>query len=122
MSGGGRPTGIAILAILEAVVGVYYLATGIRASIYLTLARLALGLPSIDSRFVGVVLIIIGLVSLLLAWGLWSGKGWARMTALVFAILSIIASLFSRHLIGLIIDIIIVYYLTRPDVKQFFSK
>ena len=122
MSSGGRPTGVAILAILEAIAGVYYLAIGISASIYLTLARLSFGIPPIDSRFVGAVLIIIGLVSLLLAWGLWTGKGWARMTALVFAILSIIASLISRHLIIIVIDIIIIYYLTRPNVKQFFTK
>ena len=128
MSSVGRPTGVAILAILEAIAGVYYLVTGygefIATSIIRTLARS--GIPSdiipLISRFVGAVLIIFGLVSLLLAWGLWTGKGWARMTALVFAILSIIVSLISFHLIGLVIDVIIIYYLTRPNVKQFFTK
>jgi hypothetical protein len=124
----GRPTGVAILAILEAIAGVYYLVTGFgeitAASIIGTLARS--GIPSdiipLIPRFLGVLLIIFGLVSLLLAWGLWTGKGWARMTALVFAILSIIVSLISFHIIGLVIDIIIVYYLTRSNVKQFFTK
>jgi len=128
MSSVGRPTGVAILAILEAIAGVYYLVTGygefIATSIIRTLARS--GIPSdiipLISRFVGAVLIIFGLVSLLLAWGLWTGKGWARMTALVFAILSIIVSLISFHLIGLVIDVVIIYYLTRPNVKQFFTK
>ena len=122
MTGEGRPTGVAILAILEAIAGVYYLVTGFSVSIYRTLIRLAFGIASIDSIFVGAALIIIGLVSLFLAWGLWTGKGWARMTALVFAILSLIVSLISRNLFGLIIDLIIVYYLTRPNVKQFFTK
>ncbi|MGA3405208.1 MAG: hypothetical protein ABSD49_05715 [Candidatus Bathyarchaeia archaeon] len=128
MSSVGRPTGVAILAILEAIAAVYYLVTGfgefIATSILRTLARS--GIPSdiipLIPRFVGAVLIIFGLVSLLLAWGLWTGKGWARMTALVFAILSIIVSLISFHLIGLVIDVVIIYYLTRPNVKQFFTK
>jgi uncharacterized membrane protein (DUF2068 family) len=128
MSKEGRPTGVAILAVLEAIAGVYYLVTGfgdfIAGYIIRTLARSGIPYDIIPliPRLLGAVLIIIGLVSLLLAWGLWTGKGWARLTALVFAILSIIASLLSFHLIGLVIDVIIVYYLTRPNVKQFFAR
>jgi len=122
MSSEGRPTGVTILAILEAIAGVYYLATGISVSIYRTLVRLAFGIASIDSGFLGAALIIVGLISLFLAWGLWAGQRWARMTALVFAILNLIVSLVSRNLIGFVIEIIIVYYLTRPNVKQFFTK
>ena len=128
MSSKGRPTGVTILAILEAIAGVYYLATGfgdfVATSIIRTLA--GSGIPSdilpLISRSVGAVLLIFGLASLLLAWGLWTGKGWARLIALVIAILSIIASLISFHLIGVVIDGIIIYYLTRPNVKQFFTK
>jgi len=128
MSSKGRPTGVTVLAILEAIAGVYYLATGfgdfVATSIIRTLA--GSGIPSdilpLISRSVGAVLLIFGLASLLLAWGLWTGKGWARMIALVIAILSIIASLISFHLIGVVIDGIIIYYLTRPNVKQFFTK
>jgi hypothetical protein len=128
MSSKGRPTGVTILAILEAIAGVYYLVTGfgdfVATSIIRTLA--GSGIPSdilpLISRSVGAVLFIFGLASLLLAWGLWTGKGWARMIALVIAILSIIASLISFHLIGVVIDGIIIYYLTRPNVKQFFTK
>lgn len=128
MSSKGRPTGVAILAILEAIAGVYYLVTGfgdfVATSIIRTLA--GSGIPSdillLISHSVGAVLLIFGLASLLLAWGLWTGKGWALMIALVIAILSIIASLISFHLIGLVIDGIIIYYLTRPNVKQFFTK
>jgi hypothetical protein len=120
--------GVAILAVLEAIAGIYYLIAGFgeifAASIIRTLA--GSGIPSgvipLIPRAIGTLLIVFGLVSLLLAWGLWAGKGWARMVALVFAILSIILSLISFHIIGLLIDIIIVYYLTRSNVKQFFTK
>lgn len=128
MSKEGRPTGVTILAALEAIVGIYYLATGfsdyIAGHIIRTLARsgIPLGIIPLIPRLLGVALIIMGLASLLLAWGLWTGKGWARLTALVFAILSIIVSLLSFHLLGPIIDIIIIYYLTRLNVKRFFSQ
>jgi hypothetical protein len=128
MSSEGRPTGVAILAILEAFVGVYYLITGfsefLTAAIIRSLALSGIApdiLPMIP-RVLGVMLIIVGLLSILLAWGIWRGKGWARMAALVFAILAIILSLISFHILGLVIDVIIVYYLTRPNVKKFFTK
>jgi hypothetical protein len=120
--------GVAILAILEAIAGVYYLITGIGEFIAVAVIRslAGSGIPSeiipMIPRFFGTVLIIFGLVSILLAWGLWTGKGWARMFALVFAILSIILSLVSFHIVGLVIDAILIYYLTRPNVKKFFTK
>jgi len=123
-----RPTGVAILAILEAIAGIYYLVTGfgefVAAAIIrsLALSGIPAGIIPMLPRFFGTLLIIFGLASLLLAWGLWSGKGWARMIALVIAILSIILSLISFHIVGLVIDALIIYYLTRPNVKKFFTK
>lgn len=123
-----RPMGITILAILEVLVGLYHLVTGFgELFVAATIRSLAYfgfqpGVFSIIPRFLGTVLIIIGLVSLLLAWGLWTGKGWAWKVALVFAILAIIVNLVSFHIVGLAIDAIIVYYLTRPAVKQFFTR
>ena len=64
----------------------------------------------------GGLFILIGLVELLLAWGLYTGKNWARIVAIIFAILGLLAIP-----IGTIISIIILYYLTRPHVKAFFG-
>lgn len=128
MSSEGRPTGVAILAILEAFVGVYYLITGfgefVAAAVIrsLTLSGITHDVMAMIPRVLGTMLMIVGLLSILLAWGIWTGKGWARMVALVFAIVAIILSLISLHFVGLVIDVIIVYYLTRPNVKQFFTK
>src|SRR5208337_3186363 len=126
MSSEGRPTGVAILAILEAIAGVYYLVTGfgefLASAIIRSLSGIAPDIIPMIPHVLGSLLIFVGLLSLLLAWGIWTGKGWARMVALVFAILAIILSLISFHIVGLVIDVIIVYYLTRPNVKQFFTK
>ncbi|HKM50291.1 MAG TPA: hypothetical protein VJZ75_03845 [Candidatus Bathyarchaeia archaeon] len=128
MSSKNRPMGVTILAILEALGAIYFLFIGvteflgtasIRSLAYLGIAH---SVFSLIPRVIGIALLIIGLVSIVLAWGLWIGKGWARMIALVFAILGIIINLMSFHVIGIIIDAVIVYYLTRPNVKQFFTK
>jgi uncharacterized membrane protein (DUF2068 family) len=77
---------------------------------------------------IGGVLIIVALLNVLFAWGLWNGKGWAWILALIFAVLGILFSLVSLvrgglgSIIVLIIDVVIVYYLTRPNVKAFFSE
>jgi hypothetical protein len=123
----GRPTGVTILAILEAIAGIYYLVTGVGDFLAAAIIRslVSPGIPynimPMIPRVLGVGLSIIGLVSIVLAWGLWTGKGWARMVALVFAIIAIILSLISFHIIGLVISAIIVYYLTRPNIKEFFK-
>src|SRR5208283_835692 len=99
MVSGSRPKGITILAILEALGGIYLLVSGLQEiSVPAMPSSLAgYGFQSAVIRMIpnvlGTVLIIIGLVSLLLAWGMWTGKRWARMTALIFAILSIIVNL-----------------------------
>ena len=128
MSSEGRPTGVTFLALLEAIIGLYYLTTGFSELFTAAVIR-SLMLAGISSqilpmvpRALGTMLIIFGFLSLFLAWGIWTGKGWARMVALVIAALGIVLSFLSFHLIGLVIDIIIVYYLTRPKVKEFFTK
>jgi len=128
MSSEGRPTGVTFLALLEAIIGLYYLITGFNELFTAAVIR-SLMLAGISSqilpmvpRALGTMLIIFGFLSLFLAWGIWTGKGWARMVALVIAVLGIVLSFLSFHLIGLVIDIIIVYYLTRPKVKEFFTK
>ncbi|MGA3297795.1 MAG: hypothetical protein ABSD41_10125 [Candidatus Bathyarchaeia archaeon] len=128
MSSKNRPTGVTILAILEALGAIYFLFIGvteflgtatIRSLAYFGISH---GVFTLIPRIIGTALLILGLVSIVLAWGLWIGKGWVRMIALVFAILGIIINLMSFHVIGIIIDAVIVYYLTRPNVKQFFTK
>lgn len=125
LSSEGRPMGVTILSILEAIVGVYYLVTGLGEFLSSAIIRSLAGIPSeiipMIPRVLGAVLILFGLVSILLAWGLWTGKGWARMVALVFAILGIILNLVSFHIIGLVLDVILIYYLTRSNVKKFFT-
>jgi len=77
----------------------------------------------------GIGLLGFALIDFILAYGLWSGRGWAWIVSLAFAVLGIIfsvVSLFVRPRIGefvsLIIDLVIVYYLMQPRVQAYFRR
>ncbi len=126
-----RPFGVTILAILTAINGI--ISFGLVAFVGIIFAwigefvpRALTGLFAIIAIVVSVVAVIFGLIYLLLAWGLWSGKGWAWTITLILTILSLFGSLITVTsgigIVSLIIDILILYYLTRPHVKAFFGK
>lgn len=103
-----RPTGVQILAVLEILGGVIGIVVGL----------------SVGSSF-GMGTLLIGLVNFVIGWGLWELKKWAYQVALILAILGFIGALIlSIILIGiplLIIQAIILYYLTRPVIKDVFG-
>jgi hypothetical protein len=93
----------------------------------------------------GSILLLTGIGYLIMSYGLLKGKGWARSITIVLTIISIVIQIisgitnsiltasitnnnnsaiyaFSVHVIGIIINIVILYYLYRPNVKEFFGK
>ena len=133
-----RPTGVTILAVLVflvvlsllvgglgTIVGVGVLGlVGIFDSPNISIFLPVLSLPSSFFGLIGGVLTILGLVGFLLAWGLWTGKSWAWIVAIIFAIIGIISNLVTlpAGVVGLILNGLIIYYLTRPAVKGFFGR
>jgi hypothetical protein len=107
-----RPLGVTIIAILNIIVGIITISGGI--------LLLAVG--------IGIVLIIIGIANLVMAYGLWRGKGWAWTITLILSGIGIISNAVSiatgnlGAIIGIIIYAVIIYYLYRPNVKAFFGK
>ncbi len=77
---------------------------------------------------IGSVLIAIGIGYLAVSYGLLKGRGWAWSIALILSYIGIviaIISILSGNLISVInlaINIAIVYFLYRPQVKAFFGK
>jgi uncharacterized membrane protein (DUF2068 family) len=77
---------------------------------------------------VSIILIPLGIAFLVMAYGLWKGKGWAWTITLVLSFIGIALGLASIvtgkivELLPVIINAIIIYYLYRPDVKVFFGK
>jgi lysylphosphatidylglycerol synthetase-like protein (DUF2156 family) len=75
----------------------------------------------------GAFLIVIGILALLVGWGLWAGKGWAWWLTVILQALGIVSSLASLALgdptaiASLIIAAIILYYFFKPHVKAYFG-
>jgi hypothetical protein len=80
------------------------------------------------------VFIIIGLISLLIAFGCFKGWGWTWTLGMIFAVIGIIMAIFqawsygwttdmvSSAAISVVIELVIIFYLTRKGVKAWFGK
>ena len=112
-----RPIGVTIIALLAILGGIAFLASG--------LVTLLIPLFGI---FIGSGLFILGLAYFLMAYGLWNGKSWAWTLTLILSGIGIIVGIGSivvgnlGSIFHIIINVIIIYYLYRPNVKAFFDK
>jgi len=72
---------------------------------------------------IGIVLLILAILGFIMTWGLWSGKSWARTITMILAVISIVTGVFSLpgSLISILINIVILYYLTRPHIQAYFQ-
>jgi ABC-type glycerol-3-phosphate transport system permease component len=77
---------------------------------------------------IGGILIAIGILSFVVAYGLLKGRRWAWTLTVILSIISIVLSAISiaagsvPSIISIIISGIILYYLYRPHVKAYFGK
>ena len=127
-----RPTGVTILAVLEALSGLVWLLAGAGMMMVGALMPIfGVGLPMFLGAIAGlmsVIFLIFGIIAFVLAYGLFTGKGWAWLWSLVFAVIGIILALFEAMsslgsgILPMIIYLVIIYYLTRPHVKAFFGR
>ena len=98
------------------------------------------------SAAVGIVLLVIGIGYLIMSYGLFKGKGWAWTITIILLIIGIAIQILSTYvitasslentknvisgivgsitfpLIGLAINIVILYYLYRRHVRAYFGK
>lgn len=126
-----RPTGVAILAILDIVVGILALLGGIFIAALGGSGLLALYGYGFFNGFVAVVggfIIVIGILAIIVGWGMWSGKEWAWLLAIILYGLGALSGLLSlaggnlSSVVGLPIDVLLLWYMFRPHVKAFFGR
>ena len=108
---GDRPLGVTILAILQLLGGIISVFGGL---------AIVMIFPVIFTLILGAILLIVGLVGLIVGWGLYTMKSWAWMLAMILNIINIILGIINFDLISLIIPVIIVIYLNQPDIKSRF--
>jgi hypothetical protein len=68
--------------------------------------------------------VVVGVVGLALAWGLWMGKGWAWIIAIIIFIIGLVTDLVTlpAGIVGVVIDAIVLYLLSRSDTRRFCGK
>ncbi len=113
---------ITIIAILYFVAGLLAVLGGILLMVGgAAVGELALG------GMTGGVLLVVGLINLVIAGGFWNGWKAIWYLAVIFGFIEIIlcvVGLFTTggvSLIGLIIQALLLYYMFRPNVKEFFG-
>lgn len=112
-----RPTGVTILAALYIINGLIVLA----APLFMTamLASFMGGESGTLATLTSICWVVFGILALIyfiIAYGLLKGQSWARLLAIIFAIISLI-----NIPVGTIIGIIVLWYLFRPEVKAWFQ-
>ncbi|SRR6266436_2171452 len=144
-----RPTGVTILGVLAILGGIILLVGGIAAiGLGLVIGTYAgsaftnalsnagySGIASIGAGTLAVILLALGALALILGIlyfavgvGYFGGKGWAWTLGIVVTVISIIYDIVQiafgafSNVLGLVIHVLILYYLTRPHVKAFFGK
>jgi hypothetical protein len=77
---------------------------------------------------VGVILLLLGVLFLFMGLGLLKGRGWARITAIVFAALGALFAILAivqgdfGSLLNLVLDGLIIYALVNPKSKAWFDQ
>ena len=115
------PKGIVIITVLTIISGLILLSM----SIFSLIVLLPLGPAKLIGPF---FLMTLGIASIVVSIGLYRGKGWAWTLLLVLSgfgaagyLLNIVNGQFFS-IIGLVLDLVIIYYLYRPNVRKFFQK
>ncbi len=141
-----RPTGVSVIAIFFfvatvccALFGIGVIAGGGFVATMMNRGGqggpMAAGMMAGLGAVLGVFILVIGAVYAVLGWGLWTLKDWARLVTIVLTGLGAVLSLpgFLRTLIHfslggfvwsafwLAVDIVIIWYLLKPEVKAVFQ-
>jgi hypothetical protein len=123
MSEKKRPTVVKILVLIVAIgsiipilAGVMMMTGGVAYEGYF--------MQELLSQIVPTYSVLVGVIGLVAAWGLWVGKGWAWILALIIFIIGIIMDLVTvpSGIVGVVIDAVVLYLLMRPDTRRFCGK
>lgn len=123
-----RPTGVAVLAVAAAVLGVLAI---LAAGAWWNASEGIAWLPRIhgSEKLVALVLLAVGLCELVLAYGAWTLRPWAwtfgvvlQIAVIVLAALQLGRLEVARHILTIAIASVTLWYLARPQVKAAFGR
>jgi hypothetical protein len=123
-----RPAGIAILAVVAAVLGVLAL---LAAGAWWNASEGLVWLPRIHGgeKLIALVLLAAGVSELVFAYGAWALRAWAWTLGVVLEIVVIVLALLQlgrlepvRHIITIVIAGVVLWYLSTPRVRAAFGR
>jgi uncharacterized membrane protein (DUF2068 family) len=94
----------------------------------INLSQIPPSLVGVGLLAIGGILLAIGVLSFVVAYGLLKGRSWAWTLTVVLSIISVVLNVISiatgniASIVSLVISGIILYYLFRPHVKAYFGK
>jgi uncharacterized membrane protein (DUF2068 family) len=135
----GRPVGVIVLTILQVLGGIGDIVLGALLILAYVVVSTFVGggLIAAAVLLLSIVAFVIGILSFVLAYGLWAGKGWgwvlsivAAIIGIVFGVLALVSSLASggltlanvADLVPIILYLIILVYLNTRNVRAFFGR
>jgi hypothetical protein len=123
-----RPTGVAVLAIAAAVLGVLAL---IAAGAWWNASEGIAWLPRLHGgeRLIALVLVAVGVLELALAYGAWTLRPWAWTLGVVLEIVVIVLAVIglrqfepARHILTIVIAAVALWYLLTPAARKAFGR
>lgn len=122
-----RPLGVTILALLGALGGIALLLGGLAMLVASPFAAMFAPFPFIAGMALAVAAVFVlafGAACLVAAAGMWRGAPWAWTLTLILVLLGVIGNLFAlpQGIVGLAVDLFLLWYITREGVERWFSK
>jgi lysylphosphatidylglycerol synthetase-like protein (DUF2156 family) len=140
-----RPIGVTIIAILIIIGGIALLIGGLLLIAFAGIlsstentSNSSIGIASLISLPLSLGMVILGIIYLVVSYGLLKGKGWAWIITIIVTIIGLIIQIVSAiitglvsssieaalasHIIGIIVSGVIIFYLYRPNVRAYFRK
>jgi hypothetical protein len=125
-----RPLGVTILGILHIIGGIGAVIGAVIAAL-MGAAMLGFMAPQMNMVAVGGMFLgifgALAVIEFVIAGALFSGKSWARILVIVFAVIGLIMGLFSLAtanplaLFSIVIDGFLIWYMWRPHVIEYFG-
>ena len=127
-----RPIGVTILGISFIVVGILMSIAAAMIGTFMTmLGSYSAMMNNMISAMGGIFVVFIGIlagIEFTIAYALFSGKNWGRITVIVLAIVDFLvhcATLVIGNLFAIphiIIDLIVLFYMWKPNVISYFNQ
>ncbi|WP_455278363.1 hypothetical protein [[Eubacterium] cellulosolvens] len=121
------PFKVVALVILEIIIGIIMLLEGLTLILLEGFSGIIVAPSYQINLFLKVIYVSTGLLSFVIAYGLWKGKSWSWRTGFFFAFIGAIVNFI--HLIGVqhhigiipfILNAVLIYYLTRPQILEYY--